>query len=199
MSSVTATKTTMSAWSRNLSGCLMPRSAQFIHDKMPRKNHLKKLFLEMGIIVLIAVSIGLVVNRRMLFDIRNRDTSTREASPSTVSPARTTPAGLPQVRELYESDQAVFVDARVASAFATEHIRKAVSLPLGDFDRVLPSFREKYGPASILVAYCSGYGCHDSGLLAEKLLRAGYGKVLVFEGGLPEWKAAGLPVEGNRK
>lgn len=172
----------------------MPGSAQFIHDKMPRKNHLKKLFLEMGIIVLIAVSTGLVVNRRMLLDIRNSGTATREASPSPVSPA-----GLPQVRELYESDQAVFVDARVASAFATEHIRKAVSLPLGDFDRKLPSFREKYGPASILVAYCSGYGCHDSGLLAEKLLGAGYGKVLVFEGGLPEWKAAGLPVEGNRK
>lgn len=150
----------------------------------------------MGIIILIAVSIGLVVNRRMLLNIQNGGKS---APVSSANNPQITPAGLLQVRELYEEDQALFVDARETSAFVAAHIHKAVSLPLAEFDRKLPEFRKKNDPSKLFVVYCSGYGCHDSRLLAEKLLEAGYEKVLVFEGGLPEWKDAGLPVEGTDK
>jgi rhodanese-related sulfurtransferase len=50
-----------------------------------------------------------------------------------------------------------------------------------------------------LVIYCNGYGCPDSFDLGLRLIEAGYRDVRVFEGGLPEWRDAGLPViEGER-
>lgn len=168
---------------------------------MPKSNQLKKLFLEMGIIVLIAASVGLVVNRRMLLDI-SRGGASPSVSPPVVTSStiyQVVPASLIQVRELYEKNQAILVDARDTSAFESLHIRDAVSLPVADAERKLPEFKKKYTNSTLLVIYCSGYGCRDSRLLAEKLQKAGYVEVLVYEGGLPEWQDAGLPVEGTRK
>lgn len=155
----------------------------------------------MGIILLIAVSLGLVVNRKMLLDMRHGGNSSR-VTPLGVSSGNNSqpiPASLNQVRDLFDKKQAILVDAREFSAFESLHIRDAVSLPVAEADRKLPEFSKKYKHSSLLVVYCSGYGCRDSKLLAEKLLKAGYGEVLVYEGGLPEWKDTGLPVEGTNK
>jgi len=46
-----------------------------------------------------------------------------------------------------------------------------------------------------LMLYCSGFGCPDSFDLGERLLAEGYLDVRVYEGGFPEWRDAGLPVE----
>lgn len=155
----------------------------------------------MGIIILIAISIGLAVNHRMLLDILNGTKSAPIPSPtfSSAENSQIAPAGLLQVRELYEKDLALFVDARETPAFDAAHIRKAVSLPVSEFERKQPEFRKKHDLSTRLVVYCSGYGCHDSRLLSEKLYNTGYHDILVFEGGLPEWKEAGLPVEGTNK
>ena len=53
--------------------------------------------------------------------------------------------------------------------------------------------REVPRPRTI-IAYCSGYGCPDSFDLGVQLLAEGYLDVRVFEGGLPEWRDADLPV-----
>jgi rhodanese-related sulfurtransferase len=168
---------------------------------MPKSNQRKKLFLEMGIIVLIAAVVGLIVNRRMLLDISRSGASSSVSPPVVTSSTiyQVVPASLIQVRELYEKNQAILVDARDASAFESLHIRDAVSLPVADAERKLPEFKKRYTTTSLLIVYCSGYGCRDSRLLAEKLQKAGYVEVLVYEGGLPEWQDAGLPVEGTRK
>lgn len=92
---------------------------------------------------------------------------------------------------------AVFIDARQQDFYTYEgHIKGAVSLPFEDFDvgfaRVkdrLPSKDEE------LVCYCSGYGCEESAEIAKLLIENGYRRVLVYEGGWPEWTEAGLPVE----
>lgn len=155
----------------------------------------------MVIIIMIAVSIGLAVNHRMLLAVLHGGTSAPVPSPSVSSADNSpaAPAGLLQVRELYQKDQALFVDAREKPAFDAAHIRKAVSLPVSEFERKLPEFRKRHGLSTRLVVYCSGYGCRDSRLLADKLVKTGYHGILVFEGGLPEWKDAGLPVEGTNK
>jgi rhodanese-related sulfurtransferase len=46
-----------------------------------------------------------------------------------------------------------------------------------------------------IVVYCNGPKCPNSAQAAEKLEAFGYTNVLVFKGGLEEWKAASLPVE----
>ncbi len=155
----------------------------------------------MGIIVLIAALVGLVVNRRMLLDMSRGVPSSPVSTPVATSSTtyQPVPASLIQIRELYEKNQATLVDARDASAFESLHIRGAVSLPVADAERKLPEFKKRYTNTSLLIVYCSGYGCRDSRLLAEKLQKAGYVEVLVYEGGLPEWQDAGLPVEGTHK
>ena len=45
-----------------------------------------------------------------------------------------------------------------------------------------------------IVVYCSGPGCPQSSLAGEKLTKAGYTNVRVYEGGLQEWKEAGRPL-----
>lgn len=167
---------------------------------MTRKATTKKLFLEMSIIILVAVTIGIIWNHRMLLDIYSGkavdSTSAPAASPEPA--AALVPTGLMQARELFEAKDAVFIDAREGSAYRQGHITGAVNMPVGEFDARLADFRDRVAPDATLVIYCSGFGCHDSRTLGEKLLRNGYRNILIFEGGLPEWKDAGLPVEGSQ-
>jgi len=46
-----------------------------------------------------------------------------------------------------------------------------------------------------IIVYCSGPTCPNSRQAAEKLVAFGFTDVTLFEGGLEEWKSAGLPVE----
>ena len=46
-----------------------------------------------------------------------------------------------------------------------------------------------------IVVYCGGPKCPQSRMAAEKLGKLGYENVRAFEGGLEEWKNAGLPFE----
>lgn len=48
-----------------------------------------------------------------------------------------------------------------------------------------------------VVVYATAQGSRAAHRAAEKLLRAGYGQVYVFEGGLDDWAAAGHPLEGQ--
>jgi rhodanese-related sulfurtransferase len=46
-----------------------------------------------------------------------------------------------------------------------------------------------------IVVYCDGPKCPQSRMAAEKLVKFGYENVRAYEGGLEEWKAAGLATE----
>lgn len=50
---------------------------------------------------------------------------------------------------------------------------------------------------SAVVVYGAGGGSLDAATTAEKLAKAGYLNVSVFEGGLAEWRSLGLPLEGS--
>ena len=45
-----------------------------------------------------------------------------------------------------------------------------------------------------IVVYCSGGECELSMNLAKLMVENGKRKVLVYEGGFPEWQGAGMPV-----
>ena len=49
------------------------------------------------------------------------------------------------------------------------------------------------GPNDPILIYCSGGDCHDSHLLAEKLLTQGYVHLLIYRDGYPDWVAQGRP------
>uniref|UniRef100_A0A831XEE5 Rhodanese-like domain-containing protein n=1 Tax=Geobacter metallireducens TaxID=28232 RepID=A0A831XEE5_GEOME len=163
------------------------------------KSDVKRLAAEMAVIVLMAAMIGIAWNHRLLLEVfRGQGGQTppaAAAAPSTPAAAATPlPLGLMQVKELFDTGEAVIIDARDRETFRKGHIRGAVSLPVGDSDGLIPPFAERTPREKLLVVYCGGYDCHDSKLLGEKLLGAGFGQVFVYEGGFPEWRDAGHPV-----
>lgn len=48
-----------------------------------------------------------------------------------------------------------------------------------------------------IVVYCTSVDCHASLALYYDLVDRGYEKVRRYEGGLTDWEAAGLPLEGQ--
>ena len=90
-----------------------------------------------------------------------------------------------------------FLDARRSAEFAEGHVRGAFCVPVweADLDDRLIDFKAAHhpGPGDPIVIYCSGGDCHDSHLLAEKLLAHGYYHLLIYRDGYPDWVAQGRP------
>ncbi|MBL0715767.1 MAG: rhodanese-like domain-containing protein [Desulfosarcina sp.] len=98
-------------------------------------------------------------------------------------------------RRLHAAGQVLFVDSRTADDYREGHIPKAVSLPIGEFDRRIEAFLTRYGRDIPMITYCSGRRCQDSHMLAQLLFEQGYENVSVFIDGYPGWAAEGFPVE----
>jgi len=84
----------------------------------------------------------------------------------------------------------VVIDVRPPEEYAAGHLPHAISLPLPQLKRrlnELPMDRE-------IVAYCRGPYCAFAHSAIRELRSHGY-KAARLEDGLPEWRAAGLPVE----
>ena len=82
------------------------------------------------------------------------------------------------------------IDVRPADEFALGHVPGAVNVPLGELEDYLPEIN----PEKEVIAYCRGPWCVLSFEAVAALRGRGY-QVRRLEDGMPEWKAAGLPVE----
>ena len=153
----------------------------------------RRILLEAAVIVLLGVALGLSFNGRLLINIfSGRLPQTQvEAEPRALYPV---PVDLAEVRELGAAG-AVLIDARAAELYADGHLPGARSLPLGEMDDHFEAFRQAVPADAVIITYCNGYGCPDSFDQGVRLLEAGWRDVRVFEGGYPEWRDAGLPVE----
>jgi rhodanese-related sulfurtransferase len=100
---------------------------------------------------------------------------------------------------------AKMIDTRVAIEYAEAHIKGAISVPYKeksakavDFDASQDSFEVAKLPAdknAAIITQCNGAECWKSYKGAVAAIKAGYKKIYWFRGGLPEWKAKGLPIE----
>lgn len=81
------------------------------------------------------------------------------------------------------------LDVRPAEEYAAAHIPGAVNVPL---DR-LEGFLSRLPKRKEVVAYCRGPYCLMSFDAVDKLRKRGW-RARRLENGLPEWRAAGLPV-----
>jgi ArsR family transcriptional regulator len=82
------------------------------------------------------------------------------------------------------------LDVRPEDEFALGHLPGARNIPLSELKRRLP----KLDRNTEIVAYCRGPYCVLSFEAVAQLRKLGF-KARRLEDGLPEWKAAGLPVE----
>jgi rhodanese-related sulfurtransferase len=156
---------------------------------------LVRLLLEALCICLVGAFFGVLIHHPLLW----RVASGQSLEPSPLSsearhPGEVflIPVALEEVREL-AAQGGVLVDARAGEVYREGHIAGAVSLPLGAAAKQLPAFRNRVPVTATVIVYCSGYGCRDSQDLGAELVAAGYGEVLVYEGGFPEWRDEGLP------
>lgn len=82
------------------------------------------------------------------------------------------------------------LDVRPKDEFEAGHLPKAINIPLEQLETMLdalPRDRE-------IIAYCRGPHCVLSHKAVKRLRKLGY-HVRRLEDGVPEWKAAGLPIE----
>lgn len=98
---------------------------------------------------------------------------------------------------LFESGQAVFVDARIEQDYLDGHIPNAAFLPISAFDRGFPD-RVKFqmDPDAITVVYCSGGDdCEAAEDVAIELRAAQFTSLYILHDGMPGWVACGHPVQ----
>ena len=100
------------------------------------------------------------------------------------------PVTLKELRRLVRAGDVTVLDVRPVEEFNAGHIPGALSIPVSALKRRLrevPKSRE-------VIAYCRGRYCVYS-LEAVTLLRKNGYRARRVEQGLPDWRAAGLPVE----
>jgi rhodanese-related sulfurtransferase/DNA-binding transcriptional ArsR family regulator len=85
--------------------------------------------------------------------------------------------------------EVIVLDVRPEDEFALGHLPGAISVPLRNLEMRLAEL----DPAQEIIAYCRGPYCVLS-YEAVAVLRARGFKARRLEDGLPEWRAAGLPV-----
>ncbi len=86
------------------------------------------------------------------------------------------------------------VDVLPEDHFKNEHIKGALSLPVGKIEKKAEGMLKK---DDLIVTYCANFDCQASTLAAEKLMSLGYKNVLDYKGGLQDYKEANLPLEGS--
>jgi len=163
-------------------------------NKLFDYSDLPRILIEAGIILAVGVLLGLTLHA----DLVGRVLRGEVARPA---PAATRPAAehYPEPVDLKTVQQqlaagAQLVDARISELHREGHLPGSVSLPLDEYPARRDAFRSQVPANRPLITYCNGYGCPDSYDLAVRLLADGYTRVMVFEGGFPEWQDAGLPV-----
>lgn len=82
------------------------------------------------------------------------------------------------------------LDVRPEDEFLLAHVRGAINVPLDNLKKQL----RMLDPKEEVVAYCRGPYCILSFEAVAELRRRGF-KARRLEDGLPEWQAAGMPIE----
>ena len=100
---------------------------------------------------------------------------------------------------LSDSPGVTLVHVLPEDVFASRHIPGSCNACVYEMvfgEKVAGLVADKAAP---VVVYGAGEGSLDSKVASEKLRALGYTNVKVFDGGLAEWQAAGLPLEGDER
>lgn len=99
------------------------------------------------------------------------------------------PVGRAALVDRAQAGLVTVIDVRPREEFDLGHVPGAVSVPLEELDARLAEF----DPATEIVAYCRGAYCLLAVEAVARLRARGF-SARRMEDGMPEWRAAGLPV-----
>jgi rhodanese-related sulfurtransferase len=97
--------------------------------------------------------------------------------------------------KLFEAGNALFLDARDPGLFGPEHIEGALCVVPSEAAVDSLAWMAPADPQ--VITYASKATQRQAGVLADKLLEAGFKRVYVLLNGIEAWKEKGLPVEGR--
>lgn len=100
------------------------------------------------------------------------------------------PVPAARLLEMAREGLVTVLDVRPPEEYAAGHLPGAVNIPLGELEKHL----DDLDPSQEVVAYCRGPHCVLA-FDAVARLRAKGVATRRLDGGFPEWKSAGLPVE----
>lgn len=83
--------------------------------------------------------------------------------------------------------------------YTAAHIPGSINIPLETDDFVKAVEEEVQDRQSEIVVYCASASCTASPSAAKKLEQAGFERVYDYEGGMQDWREAGLPVRSEEK
>ncbi len=152
-----------------------------------------RMFRQAGAIVLLAVTIGVLVNQirsdrlPLVADWSAEARLTLESGESMV-------ISLDEAKELCSSRRATFLDARSRNHYEQGHILCAYSLPWEGVEEYFDAVMTDIPQDSLIITYCDGVSCELSKDLALELFYRGYDKVRVLVNGWSLWKENQFPV-----
>jgi rhodanese-related sulfurtransferase/predicted transcriptional regulator len=98
----------------------------------------------------------------------------------------------PTLQKLLRHDEVIVLDVRPVEEFQAGHIPGARSIPIAELERRLTELPS----GSKIVAYCRGPYCVFSDEAVMLLRDRGF-QAMRLRDGLPDWRAAGFPVEAR--
>ncbi|HEX8952367.1 MAG TPA: rhodanese-like domain-containing protein, partial [Polyangia bacterium] len=101
------------------------------------------------------------------------------------------PIGRKELLRGLKEGRVVLIDVRPREEYEAQHLQGAVSVPLAELDK----FARAAPRGKQVVAYCRGPYCVYALQAVKRLRRRGVDAVRLDDG-VPEWRAAGLPVAG---
>lgn len=164
---------------------------------MKKKHTIEKI----GLLLIVLIAIGLwgyfysntqadAAAKREAEEQRKETILKKALNPKSEIPVRY--LTLEEAHVLYNSEQAIFMDARPVKDFAYMHIPGALSVPYTEakqIQSVLDMDRDQ-----LIVVYCSNRNCPMAEYLATRLSELHFKKVYIFEGGMQEWYDARYPL-----
>jgi len=153
-----------------------------------------RIFWQMGTIVLLAVTIGVIFNQirpgrlRLVADWSVEAQLAQELGQNML-------ISLEEARELCSSKRAIFFDTRPRELYEQAHIPCARNLPREAMDEYFDRVMGNIPQDALIIAYCDGESCALSKDLALELFYRGYDNVRVLVNGWSLWVEHQLPVE----
>lgn len=101
---------------------------------------------------------------------------------------------LNEAKSIFDSGEAIFIDARHTFDYKMGHIKGAINIPLVEYDQ-MKTVINALPKEKTIVVYCDGAECNSSIQFAVKLSGEGFSNVKIFFGGWREWEEKNLPME----
>ncbi len=115
--------------------------------------------------------------------------------PTTWRHASSPQVDIQKAEQLFNTQGALFVDARPPEFYNQRHITAAVNLPPALFDFIYMMRFSRMVPEQPFVVYGRTISRHYDEEIAYRLRDRGHPNVLVLTGGIGQWNSKGLPTE----